>query len=577
MRTCQSEKPDEGHELFSRAVFDSTRVAPADCFDAWREYMRPSHDIQPVVHESFRQPRVAGMYERVEAWLKAAGAPYATDQLGILLSIAVSSSGSAPPNWSSSYAYLFPRDLLDFTNNATLNGETLANCAAPLTSKDPCGPVGPYNAQFASGMSYGGINGHWKAVTADVLLLLFEPYNNKDSTGGFDSSSTLGSFMYLIGFSEAVKENGLIVTTSNTGKNGDTGLETICFMDTAAPRDKAKQPWCDGIQNEVQGTDNLIDTSHQTWVQSAYLDNIASQPDFYSFERNSKGEFEELPGWTVVVQEQASSASDRAINWQYHWPMTNVSEIGCQNGKPYTNPGGLLSRCAGDLQEYVDALLPPPESDTTALAASGDATLLGDEPNRNLGADPELTLGSHARNEFVVQFDDARIQRFADGGELTSVILRLGIAERRSPKRLELVPILDGFVEGKGGVGTGATWNCAEDADLSDDDEDCLQHWPRSLFARGDARRPDHRDRKMKLVGWDVTEDVRAGVSAWLIRTPSRAGKAWRPQRHRGGIKVREGAFHAREGAAALREPFRAPMLLLERAPADEGGAARHR
>jgi hypothetical protein len=31
----------------------------------------------------------------------------------------------------------------------------------------------------------------------------------------------------------------------------------------------------------------------------------------------------------------------------------------------------------------------------------------------------------------------------------------------------------------------------------------------------------------------------------------------------------RAGAYHAREGAAALREPFRAPTLLLARSPAD--------
>ena len=398
-----------------------------------------------------------------------------------------------------------------------------------------------------------------------------KPYNDKNS-GGFDASNLVRDYMYSIGFSEAVKASGLIITSAQTGKNGDTGFEAICFMDTAAPRDKAKQPWCDdaSIGDDHQGTDNLIDTSRTTWVQSGYLDSIGSYPQWYALEIcvedcGGGNSVKVAPGWFVEVQQGQSAF------WQFHWPMVDVSKISCQSGKPYTNPGGLLSRCGDDLQKYVDALLPPPESDTTALAASGDTTLLGDEPNANSGDDPLLAVGSRAGNEMVVQFEDERIQRFVEGGELTSAILRLGIAEHGSPRRLEIVPLFEGFVEGEGSTGTGATWNCAEDADLSDDEEDCLQHWPRSLLARGDARRPDQQDRRAGLVGWDVTEHVRAGGYAWLIRTPSSHGKAWRPKRHRGGFQAREGAFHSREGADLLREPFRAPTLLLERSPAEEG------
>jgi hypothetical protein len=43
----------------------------------------------------------------------------------------------------------------------------------------------------------------------------------------------------------------------------------------------------------------------------------------------------------------------------------------------YISSGGLGSRCGNDPQAYVDALLPPPDSDTTALAASDNATLFG--------------------------------------------------------------------------------------------------------------------------------------------------------------------------------------------------------
>ena len=140
--------------------------------------MRSRSRYDPASLRSLSPPRLdrvsetgTGTYERVEAWLTAAGAPYATDQLGILSSIASSTS-----SWGSSYAYLFPRDLLDVTNNATINGAILSHCSSPLTSTQPCGvTVGRYDLALTSGVSYGGINGHWKSATADVLLPFASP------------------------------------------------------------------------------------------------------------------------------------------------------------------------------------------------------------------------------------------------------------------------------------------------------------------------------------------------------------------------------------------------------------------
>lgn len=542
-----------------------------------------------------------GMYERVEAQLTAAGAPYSTGEavtddprqvvtgeLGLFSSI----DGSSPLDWSSSYAYLFPKDLFDFTNTTTLNGEQRWNCTSPLSSIAPCGPVGIADANFNSGDTYAG-HVDWKAVTADILLQLFAPYNDKNSNG-FDFSGVLGDYMYSIGFSEATKTNGLIVTTANYGKNKDTGLDAICFMDTAAPRDKAEQPWCDGIDGEVQGTDNLIDQSNCPWVQSKYLDSIGSFPEWYALEVNcDNGKISPAPGWFNQVQDEDSTY------WQFHWPMLDVSQISCQQGKPYTNPGGLLSRCDDDLQAYVDALLPPPDSETTALAASGDTTLLHDEPNTNTGRDHVLAVGSRGADEFVVQFSDDRIQRFREGGKITSAILRVAIAEPNSPRLLEIVPIRGGFVEGNGVVGTGATWNCAEDANVSDDVKDCLQSWPISRFANTDTHWPDEHDRREGFIGWDVTKAVRYGIHAWLIRTPSWQGHdrgyELQPIRHTSQYSdayrlghghgynhqpirrtsrysavnrhARAGTYYSREGAASLHDPTQEPTLLLARNP----------
>ncbi len=491
-----------------------------------------------------------GMYERVEAWLKAAGAPYATDQLGIL-----SSAVSGATSWDSSYAYLFPRDLLDFTNNATINGQTSTQCPSPLTSTDPCGAmlVGPYNLQLPSGLSYGGINGHWKSVTADVLLLLLAPYNTK-SFG--ETSGRLGDFMASIGFSESLKSGDLIITTANTGINKVSGSKAICFMDTAGPRNQSKQPWCDGIDGQVQGTDNLLNICGDcsTDTEAGWTKDIPSQPAFYTAKFDDDvDKWRTSPGW--LLSKQQNPGANVGIYWQYHWPATNMSEIGCQNGKPYTNPGGLLSRCAEDLQEYVDALLPPPDGNTTALPTSSDTTLLRNKPNRNTGEDLRLVVGSRGANEFVVHFADEHLERFLAGGVIRSAILRFSMADRGAPRRLEIIPIVSNFVEGKDSMGTGATWNCAEDADVSDTAEDCLQQWPASRFARGMTRKPDQQDLVARLIDFDVTADVKAGVSAWLIRSPQHGAS--------------HGSYYSREGALAVREPWRAPTLLLERRATD--------
>ena len=59
MRICQPEEPDEAGELICGAGFDSTAIEPTGRFEAWLEYMKPSHDIQPIVHESFLHPHVS--------------------------------------------------------------------------------------------------------------------------------------------------------------------------------------------------------------------------------------------------------------------------------------------------------------------------------------------------------------------------------------------------------------------------------------------------------------------------------------------------------------------------------------
>jgi len=408
------------------------------------------------------------------------------------------------------------------------------------------------------------------------LLELNNPYNctgnNCPSAAYIDTSGNLNDYMNSIGF---VSTGDWIVTTANTGKNKDTGSEAICFMDTSSPRDNALQPWCDGISGEVQGTDNLLkDDSLDDEVkfkQKEYTEDLASNPAFYTADcqnppPNLGNPWITEPGWLVDAQING----DQAIFWQYHWPVLDVTELNCSvRSQGHTNPGGEYTMCGSDLQAYIDSIMPPPATGQIALAASADTTLQRGLPDTNDGAN--LELGPGGGQEIVLRFSEDRIRQLLGDGELVAATLRLSQVSRHGRARRAIRPLTDPFVEGNGnradadrGTGTGATWNCAEDADISDHVEECLQHWSRSTFdprpggrwndgaQKRLAARRAHHDWRTGQVSWDVSEDVRSGIHAWLIRTPHRKSR-------------RHSAYHSREGAAELPDPVRAPTLLLER------------
>lgn len=91
----------------------------------------------------------------------------------------------------------------------------------------------------------------------------------------------------------------------------------------------------------MQGTDDLIDDSGIPYVQRTYLDSIGSYPNWYALDINDKGVFKVAPGWFVQVQEEeAGGTTVPEFVDQFHWPVVDVSQISCQQAKPFTNPGG---------------------------------------------------------------------------------------------------------------------------------------------------------------------------------------------------------------------------------------------
>lgn len=499
-----------------------------------------------------------GLYERMLDQLIYAGAPYSNDWFGLLLGT----------------DYLFPKNLLDFNNMSTVTGYSVPQNCTSLTSMALCGWLyGPYYSTFPSSIDYRnypneGETGTWKPATAEQLVDLLDPFN-AESADGFNVSGTLADYMVSIGFDLEV-QNGLIITTANTGTNGISGDTAICFMDTAAPRDKTKQPLCDQESIKVEGTDNLLKTGGRGYVEKDWTKSLASNPSFYKAEINIETTPEiwtSVPGW--LASEQAGT-----IYWQYHWPVLDVTKLSCSLRVTNLNPGGAYTMCGRDLQAYIDALLPPPDTATSALMASADSTLDSADRNRNLGADLRhelVAFGDDRSNDMVVRFHEDAIERFRKDGNHVSATLKFTVDESLSDldvwnDRVTVLPLPAPFVEGNGdavdrGIGTGATWHCAADADVGDDARTCAQRWTPDRWALPRRHGAPQLDAEVTFdedgsplvrMSWDVTEDVLAGVNAWILRKPTvRPGGAL--------------AFYSQEGALERRQSTWAPRLLLQR------------
>jgi hypothetical protein len=120
-------------------------------------------------------------------------------------------------------------------------------------------------------------------------------------------------------------------------------------------------------------------------------------------------------------------------------------------------------------------------------------------------------------------------------------------------------PLAVDFAEGNGqnagvpgsqstrGSGPGVTWNCTEDAEIANQQTDCDPTWDGGDFGPATAAPVLHVNGLSGEVSWDVTDDVLAGASAWLIKKTSES----QPGRV---------SYFSREG-----HPDLAPRLILEK------------
>ena len=189
-----------------------------------------------------------------------------------------------------------------------------------------------------------------------------------------------------------------------------------------------------------------------------------------------------------------------------------------------------------------------------------DSFLRKGNPDRNEGANPGLRLQASGDNRVVVGFDQDAIDGF---GNVSIATLVLTIAEnadnwgQNNDRTVDAHPLAVDFAEGNGqnagvpaaqstrGSGPGVTWNCAVDAEIANQQTDCTRGGTAATSARPTARRCCTSTALSGEVSWDVTDDVLAGASAWLIKktSESQPGKV---------------SYFSREGAAATRTSRRA-------------------
>jgi hypothetical protein len=194
--------------------------------------------------------------------------------------------------------------------------------------------------------------------------------------------------------------------------------------------------------------------------------------------------------------------------------------------------------------------------------------------NRNEGANPVLAVWHRYRS--VLEFDLSGV----DTSQVGRATLVLTIAGEASGfkchgddkhRTVDAHPLLRSFTEGNGkvigvakadrfvGDGAGVTWHCATDADISNTHKDCevADRWDGGEFGPATASPVVHESGLVGTVEWDVTADVQAGASGWLIK---RTEENWH------GVV----AYFSKEGAAEEGDLDLAPRLIIEPAGAEE-------
>ncbi len=187
---------------------------------------------------------------------------------------------------------------------------------------------------------------------------------------------------------------------------------------------------------------------------------------------------------------------------------------------------------------------------TTTFDSVGDTYIRSGEQNRNLGAGLFMKLSSSGSNRSLVKFDQSALQFTIGNHQVLSAKLRLTITDNGNNwgsigRTVGLHRLLSSWSEGNGiesnrGAGSGATWNCAIDSNIANQNDDCSGSaawnmnnnslWPFASAASGTTTITNNQN---GVVEFDVTSDVQSFMSGsnqnygWLLKktNESQAGQ----------------------------------------------------
>jgi hypothetical protein len=169
------------------------------------------------------------------------------------------------------------------------------------------------------------------------------------------------------------------------------------------------------------------------------------------------------------------------------------------------------------------------EAQTVPLDAVKDTFLRQNAPNTNEGAHPRLVISQDGKRRVMVGFDLSGINL----ASVQSATLRLTVAQNYgnwgpTGRPVDVHPLNQDFTEGNGkslelpvaeqqrGDGSGATWRCATDESIGNQLPDCDTEWAGGDF--GAASSSANHTNTTTEASWDVTADVRNGMSRWLVK-----------------------------------------------------------
>ncbi|MEK6968500.1 MAG: Ig-like domain-containing protein, partial [Nanoarchaeota archaeon] len=199
---------------------------------------------------------------------------------------------------------------------------------------------------------------------------------------------------------------------------------------------------------------------------------------------------------------------------------------------------------------------------TAKLSASADSFIRTGAKNFNEGGNQKLYLQKSGGSYVFINFDINNSVR----ASITKAYLVLTITDSgKNWGAGELVTaqrVNQSWVEGNGwitgknpslrGIGSGITWSCAIDTDISNNKADCKPTWDGGVVALPSAPGVLHTNSIKGEVKWDVTQDIRDGASyGWMIKIKNESANG-------------DVIYYSREGALAAGNLSKAPRLEIE-------------